>query len=377
MLSLLKAMETFDYTIVKLKGEFCYQEKQGHYAVVTTQPQIMSEADMKIVRILEEDPHMIPYRYHFESRLKQFHEWKRLFDLYEGGLEEFSKGILRIGYLRFGFNRQKESIVYQEWAPAARYHEMERNQFGVWTIEIHDNGDSAIPHNSRVKFSFKNTKNKEVKLDPSWIKSTISVAPFDGVYWDPPTTERYKKYPRPRKPEVPHIYKAHVGMRSSEPRVSLRVLMDVVHSHVSTNITHGLNGFDVGQATRDSYFHTGERGYHTLWKSRLFNYSNWEVLRFLLSNLRWWLEEFKFDGFCFQGVTSMLYHHHGIDFAFTGDYEQYFGESTDVDAIVYMMLANDLIHSLVPDATVIADDISGMPGLAVQLKDGGVGFDFS
>lgn len=159
--------------------------------------------------------------------------------------------------------------------------------------------------------------------------------------------------------------------------LGLRVLMNVVHSHVSTNITHGLNGFDVGQATRDSYFHTGERGYHTLWKSRLFNYSNWEVLRFLLSNLRWWLEEFRFDGFCFHGVTSMLYHHHGINFAFTGDYEQYFGESTDVDAIVYMMLANDLIHSLVPDATVIADDISGMPGLAVQLKDGGVGFDFS
>lgn len=40
--------------------------------------------------------------------------------------------------------------------------------------------------------------------------------------------------------------------------------------------------------------------------------SSWEVLRFLLSNLRWWMEEYRFDGFRFDGITSMLYHHHGV-----------------------------------------------------------------
>lgn len=158
--------------------------------------------------------------------------------------------------------------------------------------------------------------------------------------------------------------------------LGLRVLMDVVHSHVSNNITDGLNGFDVGQPTQDSYFHTGPRGYHSLWDSRLFNYSNWEVLRFLLSNLRWWIEEFKFDGFRFDGITSMLYNHHGINFAFTGDYNEYFGESIDVDAVVYMMLANCLIDLLLPDAIVIAEDVSGMPGLGRPVDEGGVGFDF-
>lgn len=158
--------------------------------------------------------------------------------------------------------------------------------------------------------------------------------------------------------------------------LGLQVLMDVIHSHASNNVTDGLNGFDVGQTSQDSYFHTGDRGYHKLWDSRLFNYANWEVLRFLLSNLRWWLEEFKFDGFRFDGVTSMLYHHHGINIVFTGDYNEYFSEATDVDAVVYLMLANCLIHSILPDATVIAEDVSGMPGLGQPVSDGGIGFDY-
>lgn len=158
--------------------------------------------------------------------------------------------------------------------------------------------------------------------------------------------------------------------------LGLRVLMDVVHSHASNNHTDGLNGFDVGQGTEESYFHTGERGYHKLWDSRLFNYANWEVLRFLLSNVRWWLEEFMFDGFRFDGVTSMLYHHHGINTAFSGKYDEYFSEATDVDAVVYMMLANSLVHSLLPDATVVAEDVSGMPGLCRPVNEGGVGFDY-
>ena len=158
--------------------------------------------------------------------------------------------------------------------------------------------------------------------------------------------------------------------------LGLRVLMDVVHSHASNNVTDGLNGFDVGQSSQESYFHTGPRGYHELWDSRLFNYANWEVLRFLLSNLRWWLEEYKFDGFRFDGVTSMLYHHHGINMGFTGNYAEYFSEATDVDAVVYLMMANYLIHSVLPDLTVVAEDVSGMPGLCRLVAEGGLGFDY-
>ncbi|GBG68759.1 hypothetical protein CBR_g3299 [Chara braunii] len=159
-------------------------------------------------------------------------------------------------------------------------------------------------------------------------------------------------------------------------KLGLRILMDIVHSHASKNEKDGLNGFDFGQSSRDSYFHTGERGYHRLWDSRLFNYNNWEVQRFLLSNLRWWMEEYGFDGFRFDGVTSMLYHHHGINRSFTGDYREYFDWTTDEEAAVYLMLANDLIHHLYDEATTIAEDVSGMPTIGLPVQVGGIGFDY-
>ena len=114
-----------------------------------------------------------------------------------------------------------------------------------------------------------------------------------------------------------------------------------------------------------------------MWDSRCFNYGNWEVLRFLLSNLRYWMEEFKFDGFRFDGVTSMMYEHHGLQMAFTGDYGEYFGMATDVDAMVYLMLANDMLHTLYAgNCVTIAEDVSGMPTLARPVSEGGVGFDY-
>ena len=88
---------------------------------------------------------------------------------------------------------------------------------------------------------------------------------------------------------------------------------------------------------------------------------NWETLRFLLSNSRWWVDEYKFDGFRFDGVTSMMYHHHGLQMAFTGNYDEYFGMSTDVEAVVYLMLVNTVLHSLFPSTITIGEDVSGMP----------------
>ena len=157
--------------------------------------------------------------------------------------------------------------------------------------------------------------------------------------------------------------------------LGLRVLLDIVHSHASSNKADGLNGYDFGQDSGDSYFHSGERGYHRLWDSRCFRYDNWEVQRYLLSNLHFWLAEYRFDGFRFDGVTSMLYIHHGIARGFSGQYGEYFGYDTDVDAVVYLMLANDLIKRVNPEATVLAEDVSGMPTLCRPVAEGGVGFD--
>ncbi len=154
--------------------------------------------------------------------------------------------------------------------------------------------------------------------------------------------------------------------------LGLRVIIDMVHSHAVKNEVEGVAKFD---GTSYQYFHKGERGQHRLWDSLLFDYGKPEVLHFLLSNLRFWIDEYRIDGFRFDGVTSMLYHHHGLGHAFTS-YEDYFNDQVDEEAMVYLTLANKLIHELRPDAVTVAEDVSGMPGLGAPLEESGCGFDY-
>lgn len=185
----------------------------------------------------------------------------------------------------------------------------------------------------------------------------------------------------------------------------------MVHSHASKNVDDGLNRWD---GTEGCYFHDNPRGYHSLWDSRLFNYNQIETQRFLLSNLRWWVEEYRFDGFRFDGVSSMIYHSHGIselavfsstsawearfrrqvfaldvrfkplrspilfaDDGFSGNYDDYFGLNADTDSLVYLMLANHMLHSFYPDFMVtIAEEVSGMPAMCRSVLEGGQGFDY-
>ncbi len=154
--------------------------------------------------------------------------------------------------------------------------------------------------------------------------------------------------------------------------MGITVLLDVVHSHAVRNTNEGLNEFD---GTVYQFFHEGEKGEHSAWGTKLFNYGKNEVLHFLLSNLKYWMEIFHFDGFRFDGVTSMLYHDHGLGSAFT-DYSMYFSMNTDTEAVTYLQLANELIHSVNKNAITIAEDMSGMPGMCIPIKDGGIGFDY-
>ncbi|MDP4282748.1 MAG: alpha-amylase family glycosyl hydrolase, partial [Bacteroidota bacterium] len=138
----------------------------------------------------------------------------------------------------------------------------------------------------------------------------------------------------------------------------LAVIMDLVHSHMVKNINEGLNKFD---GSDDQYFHPGERGNHPYWDSKCYNYGRKEVLQFLLSNIKFWMKEFHFDGFRFDGVTSMMYFDHG--FRDNWDLDAYFKWGVEWDALIYLQLANKLIHNINPSAVSIAEDVSGMPGL--------------
>ena len=154
--------------------------------------------------------------------------------------------------------------------------------------------------------------------------------------------------------------------------MGLAVLLDVVHSHAVKNTVEGINRFD---GTDTQFFRAGPMGDHPAWDTKCFNYGKTEVIHFLLSNLKFWMTEYHFDGFRFDGVTSMLYRDHGLGAAFS-DLKMYFSLNTDTEAITYLQLANDLIHEVNPRAVSIAEDMSGMPGMTVKVEDGGVGFDY-
>ena len=154
--------------------------------------------------------------------------------------------------------------------------------------------------------------------------------------------------------------------------MGIAVLLDVVHSHASKNSREGLSQLD---GTNYQYFHDGPKGEHSAWGTRCFDYGKPEVLHFLLSNLKYWMTEYHFDGFRFDGVTSMLYHDHGLGTSFDCN-EKYFSMNTHIEAITYLQLANDLVRQVNPKAIMIAEDMSAMPGMCLPVKAGGVGFDY-
>ena len=154
--------------------------------------------------------------------------------------------------------------------------------------------------------------------------------------------------------------------------LGIRVLLDVVHSHACPNVGEGLQLQD---GTENQYFLEGGQGWHPAWGTKLFNYGRVEVLHFLLSNLKYWQTEYHFDGFRFDGVTSMIYHDHGLGSAFT-NYDMYFNMNTDLEALNYLQLTNELIHEVNPYATTVSEDMSGMPGMCLPIEQGGIGFDY-
>src|SRR5665647_55621 len=155
--------------------------------------------------------------------------------------------------------------------------------------------------------------------------------------------------------------------------MGITVLLDLVHSHSIMNIAEGINEFD---GTDYQFFHTGNKGSHPAWDTKLFNYGKPEVLHFLLSNIKFWLEEYHFDGYRFDGVSSMLYHHHGLGVAFTS-YSKYFSMDTNIEAITYLQFANDLIREVKPSAITISEDMSGMPGMCLPVDFGGIAVSYT
>ena len=308
---------------------------------------------------------------------------------------------------------------------------------GIWELQLPAGG---IHHGEFYKLliSWKNGHGERIPAWTTRVVQDTNTMIFSAQVWHPENPYQWKisNYKVPKR--APLIYEAHIGMATEElkvgsirefidniiPRIAdsgyntiqlmaiqehpyygsfgyhvssffavssrfgtpeelkelidaahkhdIAVIMDLVHSHAVKNEIEGLNRFD---GTLYQYFHSGARRNHPAWDSLVFNYSKNEVLHFLLSNCKFWLDEYHFDGFRFDGVTSMLYLDHGLSKDFV-NYQMYYDGNQDEDAITYIMLANKLIHEIRPDSITVAEEMSGMPGTASSLEDGGLGFDY-
>ncbi len=322
---------------------------------------------------------------------------------------------------------------FNQWDRDA--HPLVRNENGIWELTL---PEDELEHTDKVKLHIHGADDSRLDRLPATITRAVqdpTSHDYIAQIWAPDEEFVWKNHFDPSDIKAPYIYETHTGMSGEEPRVhsyrefaddvlprveragyntiqlmavqehpyygsfgyhvssffaacsrfgtpedlkylidtahgmGIAVLLDIVHSHAVKNISEGLNNLD---GSGHQYFHGGEKGDHPQWDSKVFDYSKPEVRQFLLSNVRYWLEEFHFDGFRFDGVTSMLYHSHGTR-AF-GSYDDYFGNDANEDAILYLKLANELISEIKPGAIVVAEDMSGMPGLCRPNSEGGVGF---
>ncbi|HEY9059973.1 MAG TPA: alpha-amylase family glycosyl hydrolase [Pseudobacteroides sp.] len=314
-------------------------------------------------------------------------------------------------------------------------HKLKRLDNGVWELLV----EGELPHGSRVKLKIK-ANNHIYDRIPLYCKRVVQNSEsnqFDGMIWNPPVPFNWND--KGFVPQQPlYIYECHIGMSGEKESVSsflefadnvlprikkqgytaiqimaimehpyygsfgyqvsnffavssrfgtpedfkalvdkahsvgIAVIMDLVHSHTVKNTVEGLAEFD---GTDYQFCHHGNKGDHPDWHTRLFNYGKLEVQHFLLSNVKYWLTEYHLDGFRFDGVTSMMYHHHGRGTAFD-NYKKYFSMDTDLESITYLQLATELAKEVNPNSILIAEDMSGMPGMCLPIIDGGIGFDY-
>jgi len=326
---------------------------------------------------------------------------------------------------------------FSEWKEKPEYKLNRINKYGDWEIKL---PPGSLNHGDLYKLSmhWKGGKGERIPSYASRLVQDENTKIFTAQVWNPET--HYKWQVEDFRPVVtaPVIYEAHIGMATPEEKLGtyreftenvlpviissgyntiqlmaiqehpfygsfgyhvssffaassrfgppedlkalidkahesgIRVIMDLVHSHSVKNFNEGLGLFD---GSPGQYFHTNNRRDHIAWDSLCFDYGKDNVLHFLLSNCRYWLEEYKFDGFRFDGVTSMIYYNHGLEKSFTS-YDDYFDGGQDADALIYLYLANKMIHDFKPEALTIAEEMSGMPGIASDTARSGYGFDY-
>ncbi len=375
---------------------------------------------------------------HFEKKEKELTGGKTLSEFANAhlffGLHKTESGWIYRDWLP---NASEVYLIgdFSKWKLSEKY-KLEKDDTGNFSIKLNS---SVLKHGDLYRLFVKWEGGSGDRI-PAYAKRVVQDQQtniFNAQVWFPEKSYK-QKYPSPPEKKSVFIYEAHVGMASEEGKIAtfkefkndilpkihtlgydtiqlmaiqehpyyasfgyhvsgffavssrfgtpedlkelideahkngIRVIMDIVHSHAVKNEIEGIAKYD---GTEYQFFHAGSKGYHSAWDSRCFDYGKNEVLHFLLSNCKFWIEEYNFDGFRFDGVTSMIYFNHGLGTDFVS-YDDYFNDNQDTDALTYLRLANKLIHEIKPEAITVAEEMSGMPGMASPLADGGFGFDY-
>ena len=327
--------------------------------------------------------------------------------------------------------------IFSDWKEKPAYRLERINKYGDWEIRL---PEESLRHGDLYKLSlhWKGGRGERIPSYANRLVQDETTKIFSAQVWCPQETYKWNTGDFKAPETAPLIYEAHIGMGTAGEKIGtyrefaenvlpmvkksgyntlqlmaiqehpfygsfgyhvssffaassrfgtpedlksliddahsmgIRVIMDLVHSHSVKNINEGLGMFD---GSPGQYFHTNERRNHIAWDSLCFDYGKDNVLHFLLSNCRYWLEEYRFDGYRFDGVTSMIYYNHGLEKNFT-TYDDYFDGGQDEDALIYLYLANRMIHDFKPGAVTIAEEMSGMPGIACDTSRSGYGFDY-
>lgn len=105
-----------------------------------------------------------------------------------------------------------------------------------------------------------------------------------------------------------------------------------------------------------------------------FDYSKPQVRSFLMSNIRYWIEEYHVDGLKFSETASMLYLDYGRK---PGEWiPNIYGGKENINAVEFIQNVRKMVDSLQKNTILAAEESSGWQFVTGDIADGGLGFDY-